>query len=82
MYITFIGLSGYCPHIKEKVTLSGKYGYSDDNTTAKFKGFTCPIAENAKLEPYDQEEKYKYLRPCDNIYECPIAKGFKETISL
>ena len=82
MYVTFIGLSGYCPHIDETVTLSGKYGFGEDVTKARFLCFTCPIVENAKLEPYEQEEKYKYLKPCNNIYDCPIAKGFKEIISL
>lgn len=47
MYFTYLGATGFCPHIKATVTLSGKYKEIDD-TTFEFALFTCPIVENAK----------------------------------
>lgn len=78
---TYIGVSGYCPHIDENVTLRGKYKIIDDHS-AEFMLFTCPIFDNAKKHPYDQEECYKYLRPCSNMYSCPIASKFEKSITL
>lgn len=81
MYITYLGVTGHCPHINETVTLSGKYKFIDERQ-AEFMLFTCPIDENAKLKPYEQVEKYKYLLPCKNIFDCPIAKQFKKIVNL
>lgn len=81
MLVTYLGQSGYCPHIQNDVTLSGKYGKIED-TTFKFISFTCPIAENAKLHPHDQSNEYLFLSPCENIQDCPIAKNFKGTVTL
>lgn len=82
--ITYLGCSGFCPHIQETVTLSGKYSFVENSEMRKlrFLTFTCPIAENAKLHYYEQCEKYKYLKPCENSYNCPIAKNFKEIVTL
>lgn len=81
-YITYIGRSGLCPHIKETVSLSGKYEISEDRKTASYCSFTCPIEENAKLPYYEQCEQYKYLIPCESKFDCPIAKKFEDTINL
>lgn len=82
--ITYIGCTGYCPHIEEDVTLSGKYEFvgNIEDCHAIFRSYTCPIDENSKLNYYDQCEEYKYLRPCENKFDCPIAKGFKEEVFL
>lgn len=81
MYFTYLGATGFCPHIKATVTLSGKYKEIDD-TTFEFALFTCPIVENAKLPPYEQSEDFKYLPPCSNPNECPIAGQFKRRVKL
>lgn len=81
MYFTYLSTTGFCPHIKENVTISGKYK-EVDNHTYKLALYTCPILENAKLSPYEQCEEFKYLPPCSNPNECPIAIQFQESITL
>lgn len=81
MIVTTFSVSGFCPCIQENVTLTGKYEVVDDQTY-KFLSFKCPIEENAKLPYYDQAEKNKYLKPCDNVIECPIALRFQKEIFL
>lgn len=81
MIITYESKSGICPHINEKITVLGKYEIVED----KFERYIhhiCPIEENSKKHPYDQDEKYKYLKPCNEIADCPIAKNFKKIIEI
>lgn len=84
VYITYISCSGYCPHINENVTLTGKYKFIENSKEGniEFMLFTCPIEENSKLHYYEQCEKYKYLQPCKNKFDCPIAKKFKKRMFI
>ena len=79
MLITTFSVDGYCPHIEEDITIQGKYEILDENTF-KYRSFTCPIVENAKMHYYDQCKKYKYLKPCSNPISCPVASKFQTMI--
>lgn len=61
---TTIGKRVTCPAFKEPVTLSAKYHFTDnpDNPyELYFANATCPVIENSKLPPYDQDEEWKYI---------------------
>ena len=81
MLFTTISVSGICPHIDAEILLVGKYEVVNDKYL-RFLSFKCPIEENAKINYYEQDEKYKYIQPCNNVTQCPIASKFQKEISL
>ena len=78
---TILGKSVLCPLINQTINLSVKYYFDDvDNDTLHFGTATCPIVENSKLPPYEQDEEYKYLR-CLNSKSCKLLSQFPQKLN-
>lgn len=67
--------SGTCPHWKVHICVSGLYGERPDGSCT-FLRAQCPIIENAKLPPYKQDHRYKYMI-CPDPNSCILYTQFQ-----
>lgn len=88
---TTIGKTIVCPCYKEKITLSGKYYFTENTANpyeVKFHYATCPIIENSKLPAFEQDEQYKYLKclqssgHCDELFNFPKILDAEKTTCI
>ena len=80
---TIISKTILCPCYKRKVTLNGKYYFTENESNpyeVKFHYATCPIVENSKLPIYEQDEEYKYLRCLNDSERCNHLFDFPEIV--
>lgn len=71
--------TGICPYWGISVSVYGVYGEKSKGTWS-FLRAECPIIQNSKLPPYDQDERYKYMF-CKNPYSCQLYTQFQPSIT-
>lgn len=70
---------GECPLWGVPVSVSGWYR-SSDAVEWTFSRAECPIIANSKLNPYDQDLRYKYMR-CEDCESCSLYTEFQASIT-
>lgn len=71
---------GKCPKWGVSVSVSGLYRECDGGKWS-FVRAECPIIQNAKLPPYEQDVKYKYMT-CSDYASCPLYSQFQPSTTL
>lgn len=88
---TTIGKTIICPCLKIEVTLKGKYYFTENENNpyeASFRYAICPIVENSKINTYEQDDEYKYLRcpnsneRCDHMFDFPKIIDARKTTCI
>lgn len=78
-FYTLIGKSITCPQYHKKISISGKYYFTenpDNEYEVRFSHAICPIVENSKLNKEDQKEEYKYLQCFQPDEHCEFLDDF------
>ncbi|MCD7917311.1 MAG: hypothetical protein LUF84_02465 [Clostridiales bacterium] len=77
-YYTYLGKRVFCKRWSREIPLSAKYVLTsnpDDPYEARFAYAKCPLAENCKIKPSDQEGEFKYLI-CTHSDTCELLHDF------
>lgn len=80
-YYTTVPKIVYCPYLKMKVLLTGKYTLEGNDYKAVFSYATCSVVENSQKPSYKQDENTKYLK-CPHGGHCELIDKFEEGINL
>lgn len=78
-YYTLIGKSITCPQYNKKITVSGKYYFTENPNNeyeVRFSHAICPIVENSKHHKEDRCEDYKYLQCFQPNEHCVCLDDF------
>ena len=76
--ITFIGKTIVCPKWNIRITLDGKYKFTENPenpSEVSFMFATCPIVENSRLPLHKQKSEYK-LMCCPDHQNCMYLNEF------
>lgn len=71
--------TGECPYWGVSVSVLGLYKQLESGAWT-FTHAECPIIQNSKLPPYEQEDRYKYMF-CKNPSACPLYTEFQPSIT-
>lgn len=84
LYYTYLGKRVFCKRWKKEIPLTAKYTFTsnpDNPFEAHFSYARCPLAENCKIKPSDQEGEFKYLM-CLYADECEFLRDFEPVVDV
>lgn len=72
--VMIVSKTGYCPILKDKVSLWGEYETQPDGTHILVQAH-CSIIENV-LKPVSEQDASLGDKACESPKECPLYSGF------
>lgn len=83
-YYTLVSKTVECPIWKDKITITAKYRFVDENYPylAKFSAATCEVQENIKLPEWKRDKWISLYRFCDKGASCPLLWDFPDSIDV
>ena len=72
IYYTLVSKKHHCPMWDIDLFITAKYRFFDNDNPyiAKYASCTCPIIENLKLPPHEQDKAYSLYRFCNKQTDC------------